>query len=63
MKIFSAVVEILRGHRVCPSDEDKVAWARDPLSHPALETMSARELADLPFNRGLAGRSSALPCS
>jgi len=24
---------------------------RDPLSHPAIQRMSPRELADLPFNR------------
>lgn len=27
------------------------AW-RDPLSHPAIRSMSARELADLPFSAG-----------
>ncbi|WP_340116310.1 hypothetical protein [Pelagibius sp. 7325] len=26
-------------------------WRRDPLAHPALRTMSQRELGDLPFNR------------
>ena len=26
-------------------------WRRDPLAHPVLSGMSARELADLPFNR------------
>jgi len=26
-------------------------WARDPLSHPMLESMSERELGDLPFRR------------
>ena len=24
-------------------------WVRDPLSHPVLESMSERELGDLPF--------------
>jgi hypothetical protein len=28
------------------------AWYRDPLSHPAVDRMSERELADLPFDRG-----------
>lgn len=26
-------------------------WMRDPLSHPALQAMNERELADLPFRR------------
>lgn len=26
------------------------AWRRDPLAHPALQAMSQRELADLPFD-------------
>lgn len=25
-------------------------WRRDPLSHPALQAMSERDLADLPFD-------------
>ena len=25
-------------------------WRRDPLSHPALQAMSQRELGDLPFD-------------
>lgn len=29
--------------------DDCAAWLRDPLSHPAIEHMSQRELADLPF--------------
>jgi hypothetical protein len=33
-------------------DQDtRLRWLRDPLSHPALEAMSERELADLPFRR------------
>lgn len=28
----------------------KSDWNRDPLSHPDLEIMSERELADLPFD-------------
>lgn len=62
MKIFSFVAEALRGHAVMPSDEDKAAWMRDPLSHPDIEAMSGRELADLPFNRGLSRRSAAQAC-
>lgn len=32
--------------------EELVQWLRDPLSHPDLEAMSEREIADLPFERG-----------
>ena len=28
---------------------DEARFAADPLSHPALKAMSARELADIPF--------------
>lgn len=31
--------------------EETLRWMRDPLSHPALETMDQRELGDLPFRR------------
>ena len=27
-------------------------WIFDPLSHPEVDVMTERELADLPFNRG-----------
>jgi len=57
MKIFSVVLEALRSEAAAPSEEEKAAWLRDPLSHPVLKTMSARDLADLPFNRGLASRN------
>jgi hypothetical protein len=40
-----------RRSRLSPSLDDKLQWLRDPLSHPALETMSQRELGDLPFRR------------
>lgn len=30
-------------------DDDNARWRRDPLAHPDLERMSARELADLPI--------------
>ncbi|MGJ8532319.1 MAG: hypothetical protein ACSHYC_09055 [Alphaproteobacteria bacterium] len=32
----------------CSKDD----WSRDPLSHPDLQAMSERELADLPFDPG-----------
>lgn len=31
--------------------ETRLHWFRDPLSHPAIEAMSQRELGDLPFRR------------
>ncbi|OHV87181.1 hypothetical protein [Mesorhizobium sp. ORS 3428] len=39
-------------------DDGEVArWVVDPLSHPVLDTMSERELGDLPF-RLTAGRTA-----
>lgn len=40
--------------------ERRSAWLRDPLSHPAIEQMSQRELADLPFRR--TARPTLLEC-
>jgi hypothetical protein len=34
--------------------EDCIRWLRDPLSHPVLEAMSERELADLPLGQSRA---------
>lgn len=31
--------------------EERTRWLRDPLTHPDVEMMTERELADLPFNR------------
>jgi hypothetical protein len=45
LKIFAAV-GTLQGRR---PDGDAVNWATDPLSHPVLDTMSERELGDIPF--------------
>ncbi|MER9232318.1 hypothetical protein NKI56_09475 [Mesorhizobium sp. M0622] len=30
-------------------DSHAISWVADPLSHPVLDTMSERELADMPF--------------
>lgn len=52
MKFFSMIaIRLPRRAAILPEDERDV-WTRDPLSHPELENMTARELADLPFNRG-----------
>ncbi|MER8438461.1 hypothetical protein NKH36_29055 [Mesorhizobium sp. M1312] len=50
MKILS----LLRGFSVAGtgqsrSHESETRWATDPLSHPVLDTMSERELGDVPF--------------
>lgn len=34
-----------------PDQRERLQWLRDPLSHPVLESMSERELGDLPFRR------------
>jgi len=43
------------------SDEER--WAADPLSHPVLKAMNARELADIPFPRMRAELRDAARCS
>ncbi|MEI9405452.1 hypothetical protein [Mesorhizobium argentiipisi] len=49
MKILS----FLRGLSVAeagpPEDGEIARWISDPLSHPVLDTMSERELGDMPF--------------
>ena len=45
LKIFAAV-GAPRGSR---PDGDAINWMTDPLSHPVLDTMSERELGDMPF--------------
>ena len=41
------------GQALTEPDDDRDIWRQDPLSHPDLQAMSLRELADLPFNRGM----------
>lgn len=50
MKIISIIRNLFKPASAV-SAEERVQWLRDPLSHPALEAMSARELGDLPFGR------------
>lgn len=54
MKIFSSLTTLLQGrHDNQGSDNERfLAWLRDPLSHPDIERMDARELGDLPLGRG-----------
>ncbi|CDX59300.1 conserved hypothetical protein [Mesorhizobium plurifarium] len=49
MKILS-LLKGLSGAEARPRDDDEIArWVIDPLSHPVLDTMSERELGDMPF--------------
>ena len=43
LKVFAA--DYRRRH----ADGDALNWVTDPLSHPVLDTMSERELGDMPF--------------
>jgi len=47
-KIFSMIAEALKAEA---EPADSPIWIRDPLAHPAIETMDARALGDLPFGR------------
>jgi hypothetical protein len=40
-------------NRGAEAREPSPAWVGDPLAHPDLDAMSERELADLPFSRGM----------
>ena len=61
LKIFAAV-----GARRTPRrNGDAVNWVTDPLSHPVLDTMSERELGDMPFRltaRRTAYETGAVGC-
>jgi hypothetical protein len=49
MKILSLLTG-LTGAEAKPCDDGQIArWVNDPLSHPVLDTMSERELGDIPF--------------
>lgn len=62
MKIFSigsrAFGQVKRVPRDTSAGEE--SWILDPLSHPDVEAMTERELADLPFNRGYRGAPECL---
>ncbi|AZO09283.1 hypothetical protein EJ074_09250 [Mesorhizobium sp. M3A.F.Ca.ET.080.04.2.1] len=59
MKILSFLKTLsVPGPRRGRRDESEIAgWVVDPLSHPVLDTMSERELGDMPF-RLTAGRTA-----
>jgi hypothetical protein len=54
-QIGTNLVRYLRGRRntlaATARDWDSPASWQDPMSHPDIRSMSARELADLPFDR------------
>ncbi|MBB6467081.1 hypothetical protein [Aminobacter carboxidus] len=54
MKIFSSLSNLLQGQRDSRGIDTErfLGWLRDPLSHPDIERMDARELGDLPLGRG-----------
>ncbi|TGS18016.1 hypothetical protein EN852_005150 [Mesorhizobium sp. M2E.F.Ca.ET.209.01.1.1] len=57
MKILS-LLKGFSGTEARARDEEEIArWVTDPLSHPVLDTMSERELGDMPF-RLTAGRTA-----
>ncbi|MDX8452113.1 hypothetical protein RFM98_05035 [Mesorhizobium sp. VK9D] len=57
MKILS-FLKGLSGAEASPRHDGDIArWIVDPLSHPVLDTMSQRELGDMPF-RLTAGRTA-----
>jgi hypothetical protein len=52
MKIFSRFTRLFANPgKGKVSADDELRWWRDPLSHPAIEAMSSRELGDLPLSR------------
>ena len=59
LKIFSILDQLLP----VPADDDTPAnWSRDPLRHPDIARMDARELGDLPFPGNTVRLSAKLPC-
>lgn len=58
LKLFS-ILDQLRSR---PADEEaKAAWVSDPLRHPDIARMDARQLGDLPFP-GPAIRAASRQC-
>jgi hypothetical protein len=54
MKIFSSLRDLLHSAGAAheANRERILDWMRDPLSHPDIARMDARELGDLPLGRG-----------
>ncbi|CDX42999.1 MULTISPECIES: hypothetical protein [unclassified Mesorhizobium] len=49
MKILSLLKGFAATEARSRDDGEIARWITDPLSHPVLDTMSERELGDLPF--------------
>jgi hypothetical protein len=51
MKILSLLRDfsVVGTEQSRPYESETTRWAIDPLSHPVLDTMSERELGDVPF--------------
>jgi hypothetical protein len=51
MKILSLlrVFSVAATRQGRPGESETIRWVIDPLSHPVLDTMSERELGDVPF--------------
>lgn len=49
MKILSLLKGLSNTRAAQPRDGEIARWITDPLSHPVLDTMSERELGDMPF--------------
>ncbi|HIP80061.1 MAG TPA: hypothetical protein EYH07_16575 [Kiloniellaceae bacterium] len=49
-RVLSALLTRLGGKTGGAGPRSATDWDRDPLSHPALQAMSQRELGDLPFD-------------
>lgn len=49
MKFFSFLAAVVPAPGTRLAAPDAGRWLSDPLSHPALEAMTERELGDMPF--------------
>ncbi|WP_299400201.1 hypothetical protein [Pelagibius sp.] len=52
IRTLTSLLVRLGGKTGRPGAQPSVGWRRDPLTHPALQAMSQRELGDLPFDPG-----------
>ncbi|WP_421914005.1 hypothetical protein [Mesorhizobium sp.] len=49
LKILSSLNIFFAGSQRLAHESETTRWVIDPLSHPALDAMSERELGDVPF--------------
>ncbi|TPN02208.1 hypothetical protein FJ977_04860 [Mesorhizobium sp. B2-1-3A] len=64
LRMVSSLRGMFATNTLCPprSGSEAQGWLTDPLSHPVLNTMSERELGDMPF-RLTARRTEHETCS